>query len=157
MLQRLAKDLRTRAGSAVRLAALAIAIAIALFLTIGFLTAAIFMFVLPREGAVAACFAAGAVFFIIALLAAAAYAVSKRQDERRLEQAAKEAAQSAKSTASTLLSDPAALTIGLQLVRLIGVRRLIPLLAIGGIALGLLASQRDRRGEDGSSDDDSTD
>jgi hypothetical protein len=92
---------------------------------------------------------------VIALLAAAAIVVKRRQDERRLQQAAKAAAQSAKSTASTLLSDPATLAIGLQLVRAIGVRRLIPLLAIGGIAIGLLASQRDRRNDE--SADDSTD
>lgn len=145
MLQRLVDDFRAGAGSAVRLTSLAVAVAVSLFVTTGFLAAAAFMFVLPREGAVAACFAGGAVFLVIALLAAASYAVKKRQDRQRLEQAAKEAAQAAKSAASTLFSDPAAMAIGLQLVRIIGVRRLVPLLAIGGIALGLLASQRDRR------------
>jgi hypothetical protein len=145
MLQRLVDDFRAGAGSAVRLTSLAVAVAVSLFVTTGFLSAAAFMFVFSREGAVAACFAGGAVFLVIALLAAASYAVRKRQDRLRLEQAAKEAAQSAKSAASTLFSDPAAMAIGLQLVRIIGVRRLVPLLAIGGIALGLLASQRDRR------------
>jgi len=69
----------------------------------------------------------------------------KRQDRLRLEEAARQAAREAKSAASTLLSDPAALAIGLQLVRLVGVKRMVPLLAIGGVALGLLASQRSRR------------
>jgi len=35
--------------------------------------------------------------------------------------------------------------MGLQLVRLVGVKRLVPLLAIGGVAFGLLARQRNRR------------
>src|SRR5262245_6143625 len=110
MLQRLVDDLRNGAGGAVRLTAFAGVIAVSLFVTTGFLSAAAFMFVLPREGAVAACFAGGAVFFIIALLAAASYAIKERQEKRRrLERAAREAAQSAKSTASTLLSDPAML------------------------------------------------
>lgn len=145
MLQRLVDDFKTGAGSAVRLTSLAVAVAVSLFVTIGFLSAAAFMFVLPREGAVAACFAGGAVFFAIAVLAAAFYLLKKRQDRLRLEQAVKEAAQSAKSTASTLFSDPAVMAIGLQLVRIIGVKRLVPLLAIGGIALGIFASQRERR------------
>lgn len=145
MLQRLVDDLRIGAGSAVRLTAFAIVIAASLLVTIGFLSAAAFMFVLPREGAAAACLAGGAVFFTIALLAAAAYAIRQQRDKRRqLERAAREAAQPARSTASTLLSDPAVLAIGLQIVRIVGVRRLIPLLAIGGIALGILAGQRDR-------------
>jgi malonyl CoA-acyl carrier protein transacylase len=144
MLQRLMDDFRTGVGSAVRLTAFGLVIAVSLFVTIGFLSAASFMFVLPREGAVAACFAGGGVFFLIGALAAAAYAIKERQERRRLEQAAREAAQSAKSTTSTLFSDPAVLAIGLQLVRVIGVRRMVPLLAIGGLALGLLASQRGR-------------
>jgi hypothetical protein len=146
MLQRLVDDFRAGAGSAVRLTSLVLAVAVSLFVTTGFLSAAAFMFVLPREGAVAACFAGGAVFLIIALLAAAAYAVKRRQDRLQLEQVAREAAQSAKSSASALFSDPAVMAIGLQLVRIIGVRRLVPLLAIGGIALGFFASQRERRG-----------
>jgi hypothetical protein len=142
MLQRLIDDVRTGMESSLRLTGLAAAAAFALFIAASFLCAAAFMFVLLREGAVAACLAGGAVFLVVALLAGGGYMYKKRQDQLRLEQAAKEA----RSVASTLLSDPAALAIGLQLVRLIGVRRMIPLLAIGGIALGLLASQRNRRG-----------
>jgi archaellum biogenesis protein FlaJ (TadC family) len=146
MLQRLIDDVRVGMGNSLRLTGLAAATAVALFIATSFFCAAAFVFVLLREGAVAACLAGGAVFLVVALLAGGCYMYKKRQDRLRLEQAAKEAAKDAKSAASTLLSDPAALAIGLQLVRLVGVRRLVPLLAIGGIALGLLASQRDRRG-----------
>ena len=145
MLQRLVDDFRAGAGSAVRLTSLVLAVAVSLFVTTGFLSAAAFMFVLPREGAVVACFAGGAVFLVIALLAAAAYAAKIREDRLQFERAAREAAQSAKSSASALFSDPAVIAIGLQLVRIVGVRRLVPLLAIGGIALGFFASQRERR------------
>jgi hypothetical protein len=144
MLQRLVDDFRTGAGRAVRLTAFGLVVAVSLFAVICFLSAAAFMFVLSREGAVVACFAGGGVFLAIAVLAGVFYALKERQERRQLEKAAREAAASAKSTASTLFSDPAVLAIGLQLVRIIGARRMVPLLAIGGLALGLLASQRDR-------------
>ncbi len=144
MLQRLVDDFRARAGSAVRLTTLMSAIAMLVLVATGFLVAAAFIFVLQREGAIIACLVLGVAFLVIAMLTATAYLVQKNQEKRRLEQAAKEAAQSAKSAASTIFSDPATLAIGLQLVRIIGVKRLVPLLAIGGIALGLFASQRHR-------------
>jgi hypothetical protein len=144
MLQRLVDDFQARAGIVVRLTTLASAVAVSLFIATGFFAAAAFVFVLQRDGAVAACVAGGAVFLVVALIAAGSYLVKKNQEKHRLEQAAREAAQSAKSAASTIFSDPAALALGLQLVRVIGVKRLVPLLAIGGIALGIFASQRNR-------------
>lgn len=144
MLQRLVDDVRTRAGIAVRLTSLASATAVLLFIAASFFAAAAFVFVLEREGPVVACLASGAVFLIVAVITGVSYIVKKNQEKHRLEQAAREAAQSAKSAASAIFSDPATLAIGLQLVRMIGVKRLIPLLAIGGIALGVLASQRGR-------------
>lgn len=143
-MQRLVDDVRARAGIAVRLTTLATATAVLLFISTSFLAAAAFVFVLEREGPVVACLAGGAVFLIVALITGVSYVVKKNQEKRRLEQAAREAAQAARSAASTILSDPATLAIGLQLVRMIGVKRLIPLLAIAGIALGMLASQRGR-------------
>jgi hypothetical protein len=38
---------------------------------------------------------------------------------------------------------------GLQLVRAVGIKKLIPLLAVGGLALGLLAGRRDKGGDTG--------
>jgi hypothetical protein len=40
-----------------------------------------------------------------------------------------------------MLADPAVVAAALQVVRTIGVKRLIPLIAIGGLALGLLAGR----------------
>jgi len=145
MLHRLVDDIRSGMGDSIRLTGLAAAAAVALFVATSFFCAAVFMFVLLREGAVAACLAGGVVFLVVALLAAGCYVFKQRQVRLRLERAAEEAKNEAKSAASSLLSDPATLAIGLQLVRLVGVKRLIPLLAIGGVALGLLASQRTRR------------
>ena len=48
-------------------------------------------------------------------------------------------AQAAKSSMQATLTDPMVLAVGLQAIRTIGFRRLVPLLAIGGVAIGLLA------------------
>lgn len=145
MLQRLIDDVRSGMGDSLRLTGLAAAAAFALFVATCFFCAALFMFVLIREGAVAACLAGGGVFLVLAVLAGGCYMLKRRQDRLRLEEAARQAAREAKSAASSLLSDPAALAIGLQVVRMVGVKRMIPLLAIGGVALGLFAGQRSRR------------
>jgi purine nucleoside phosphorylase len=60
--------------------------------------------------------------------------VRKKQIQARAEAAAKSAAHS-------MLADPMVVAAGLQIVRAIGVKRLIPILAVGGLALGLLASR----------------
>jgi hypothetical protein len=39
------------------------------------------------------------------------------------------------------LSDPMLVAAGLQVIRAIGVKKLIPILALGGLALGFLASR----------------
>ena len=145
MFQRFVDEMRVGAGVAIRLTTLAVAAGVSLFITTCFLAAAAFVFVLQREGAVAACLAAAAIFLIVTLIAAISYIVKQTQNRKRLEQAAREAAEAAKqakASASSLLSDPATLAIGLQLVRTIGVRRMVPLLAIGGVVLGLLAARK---------------
>jgi hypothetical protein len=44
------------------------------------------------------------------------------------------------------------MTAGLQLVRAIGIKKMIPILALGGLALGLLAGRRDHNDEDKTDD-----
>ena len=60
--------------------------------------------------------------------------IGKRQIEAR-------AAERTKSAAHSLLTDPALVATSLQIVRIVGVKRLLPILAVGGLALGLLASR----------------
>lgn len=134
MLQRFIDDIRTSAGTAVRQTSLAAIAAICLFITTAFLCAAAFIAVLDYYGPVYACFAGAAVFFVCTLIAAGVYMMRKRQIEAR-------ATARAKAAAHSLLADPALLATGIQLVRLVGVKRLVPILAIGGLALGLMASR----------------
>jgi hypothetical protein len=74
------------------------------------------------------------VFFIVTLIAIGCYMVRKRQVKAR-------AAETAKSALHTAMADPMLVATGIQIVRAIGVKRLIPLLAVGGLALGFLASR----------------
>jgi hypothetical protein len=40
-----------------------------------------------------------------------------------------------------MLADPMLVAAGIQVMRAIGIKKLIPILAVGGLALGLLASR----------------
>jgi hypothetical protein len=134
MFQRIMNGIRASTGSTVRLTSLALAAAIALFITTSFLCAAVFIQVLQTYGPVQACLAGAGVFFLLTLAAAGSYLAYKRELEKRADRAVKSAAQS-------LLADPMLIATGLQIVRAIGVKRLLPILAIGGVALGILASR----------------
>ncbi|MVT67634.1 hypothetical protein GPL21_21270 [Bradyrhizobium pachyrhizi] len=134
MLQRLINDVKDSTGNVLRLTSLAAATAIALFITIGFLCAAAFVYVLQHYGPVEACLAGAALFLVVTLIAASVYIVRRREMRRRAEKAAKAAA-------ANVFADPVVVATGLQIVRAIGAKRLIPILAIGGLALGLMASR----------------
>ncbi len=146
MLQNFIDDLKDSTGVALRMTSLVIAVAISLFITISFLCAAAFAFVLQRYGIVPACLAGAAVFFVVTLIAAGCYLYRKRQARRALEAAREKVKANAKSAFATAMSDPMMVAAGLQIVRAVGVKRLLPLLAVGGIAFGLMA-QRKSSGE----------
>src|SRR5712664_3639337 len=134
MFGRMIDDFKDQTGTALRLTSLAAAAAVALFVTTAFLCAAAFVFVLEKYGPVQACLTGAAIFFVVTMIAAGCYMVRKKQVEARAEQAAKSAAQ-------TVLADPMLVAAGIQVVRAIGIKKLIPILAVGGLALGLMASR----------------
>ena len=134
MFQRFIDDFKDSTGTALRLTSLAAAAAVALFVTTSFLCAAAFVFVLEKYGPVQACLTGAVIFFVVTMIAAICYMVRKNQIKVRAEQAAK-------STAQTLLADPMLVAAGIQVVRAIGVKKLIPILAVGGLALGLMMSR----------------
>ncbi len=139
MFQKFMDEFRESTGSALRLTSLAMAVAVSLFITTAFLCAAAFVFVLQKYGLLEACFAGAAVFFVAALLAAMSYAVRKRQIA---EETKRRRAEMAKSSVQSALSDPMVLAMGLQVVRTIGLKRIIPIVAIGAVALGIMAGRR---------------
>ena len=131
---RIIDDFKESTGNVVHLTSLAVAAALALFITTAFLCAAAFMFALEKYGPIEACLAGAAVFLVVTAIAAGSYMVRKHQIKVRAEQ-------EAKSAAHSLLADPAMVAIGIQLVRAIGIKRLVPILAVGGVALGLMAAR----------------
>jgi hypothetical protein len=133
MFQRLIDDFKDSTGTALRLTSLAAAAALALLVTTAFLCAAAFVYVLEKYGPVQACLTGAAIFFVVALTAAGCYLLRKRAIEARARERAK--------SAPSMLADPMVVAAGLQLIRTIGVKRLIPILAVGGLALGFLASR----------------
>jgi hypothetical protein len=135
MLQRLIEDLKDSTGTTVRMTSLVIAAATGLFITTSFLCAAAFVFVLERYGLVQACLTGAAIFFIATLIAAISYMVRKRQMKARV-------AATARKAVNTPFVDPMVMAAGLQVIRAVGIKRLLPILAIGGIALGFLASRQ---------------
>ena len=139
MLARMIDDLKESTGTAVRTTSLAAMIVVALFVTISFLTAAAFIYVWQNFGLIEACLTGAGIFLVLALIGVVVYALRKQRARRHAEQMAKDTAKSALHTA---LADPAMMAIGVQLIRTIGVKKLVPLLAVGGLALGLFASSR---------------
>jgi hypothetical protein len=136
MFQRMIDDFKDSTGTALRLSFLVAAAALALFITTSFLCAAAFVLVLQQYGLIQACLAGAAIFFVVTLIAGGSYMIRKRQIRAREIAAAKSAAQSP-------AIDPMMLAAGIQIARAVGLKKLIPILAIGGLALGFLASRRE--------------
>jgi hypothetical protein len=141
MFQRIIDDFKDSTGSALRLTSLAAMAAFAMLITTAFLCAAAFVAVLQRYGLIEACLTGAAIFLIVTLIAAGSYMVRQRQIRARAEEAAREAAKSAKSAAQSMLADPMLVAAGVQVIRAIGIKKLIPLLAVGGLALGFVMSR----------------
>lgn len=134
MFGRVIDDFKESTGTALRLTSLAAATGVAVFVTISFLCAAAFVYVLQTYGLIQACLTGAGIFLIVALVVASFYIVKKNRARAR-------AAEAAKSAAHAALADPMLVAVGVQVIRAIGVKKLIPILAVGGLALGLLASR----------------
>jgi hypothetical protein len=141
MFQRFIDDFKDSTGNALRLTSLAAAMAVALFVTLSFLCAAAFVYMLQNFGLIEACLTGAGIFFVAALIVASIYMVRKDRLEARAARAAERTAENAKSAMHSALADPMMVAAGLQVIRAIGIKKLIPILAVGGIALGFLASR----------------
>lgn len=144
MFARMIDDFKESTGSALRLTSLAAAAALALFVTTSFLCAAAFVLVLDKYGLVQACLAGAAIFFVVSLIAAFSYIARKKQIEK---EARARAAEAARSAVHSALADPMLMAAGIQVIRAIGIKKLIPILAVGGIALGFLVSRNAAAGD----------
>ena len=138
MFAHLIDRIRESAGSAARLTSLAAVVAGAGFVTLAFLCAAAFVYVLQTYGLIQACLTCAGIFLLVALIAAGLF-IARRNREQA--QAEARRAETAKSAVHSALADPMLVAVGLQVIRSIGVKKLIPILAVGGLALGLLVSR----------------
>jgi hypothetical protein len=143
MFQRVIDNFRVSVASTMRLTSLVAIAALALLIAAAFLYTAGFIFILQQYGPIDACLAGAGFFFIITLIVAGIYVIRKNRTKARAAAAAKAAAQSP-------LADPMLAALAIQVIRAVGVKKLIPLLAVGGLALGLLAG----RSSAGTSQDD---
>jgi hypothetical protein len=134
MFARMIDDIKVSAGNAVRMTELAGAIALALFIALAFLSAAAFVYMLQNFGAIEACLTGAGIFLAVAVIAAIFYSVRKERAEAR-------AAETSKSAVHSALADPMIVAAGIQVIRAIGIKKLVPILAVGGLALGFLASR----------------
>jgi hypothetical protein len=134
MFGRMIDDFKDSTGAALRLTSLAAVAAFALLVTLAFLCAAAFVYVLQQYGPIQACLTGAGIFLLAALIAITAYMVRRNSVKAR-------AKETAKSAVHTALADPMLVAAGLQVIRAIGIKKLVPILAVGGLALGLLASR----------------
>jgi heme/copper-type cytochrome/quinol oxidase subunit 2 len=138
MFQRVIDDLKDSTGTTVRMTSLAVLVGFALFVTLSFLCAAAFIAVMQRYGLIEACLTVAGIFLVISLIAAAVYMTKKRRAKARAMAAAREAARAA---ASAPMIDPMLIAAALPILRAVGLKKLVPLLAVAGVALGYLASR----------------
>ena len=148
MLQRFIDDIKDSAGQTARMTALVIAVAVSLFVTTSFLCAAAFVVVLNRYGLVEACLTGAALFFAVTLLTAGIYVARKGHVGQRI----KNGPGQAKSSIQSMMPDPMVIASALPIMRAIGLKKLVPVLAIGALALGFLAARS--AGGDGVDDED---
>src|SRR5580692_12656317 len=102
MFARMIDDFKDSTGRVLRLTSLAAAMALALGITISFLCAAAFVYILQRYGLIEACLTGAGIFFVVTLIAASCYTVRQRQLKVR----AAEAAETVKSPLQAALGDP---------------------------------------------------
>jgi hypothetical protein len=140
MFARMIDDFKDSTGIVMRQGFLVAAAAFALFVTTSFLCAAAFVAVLQNYGLIQACLTGAAIFFVVTVIAAGSYMIRKRQIKTRV-------VETEKSALQTALADPMLIATGLQIIRAIGIKKLVPILAVGGLALGLMASRHTPAGD----------
>lgn len=127
--------------AAIRAFAIAAAAGLFALVAVVFLFSAAFVLTSDRFGQVDACLGAAALFLILAVVLGLIQAVVVRRQRR-------ESRELAASASIAALSDPRALLIGLQIAQAIGLKRLLPLLAVAGLALAVAKGRAERERQD---------
>jgi hypothetical protein len=138
MLQRYIDDLKHSTGASLRMTSLIAIAGFAGFIALCFACAAIFIAMLQNYGAIVACLTIAGIFVVIAGIVGLIYA---RKQKRARERAAAAARAAARAAASAPLIDPMMVATGIQVARAIGLKKLVPLLALVGVAVGYMANR----------------
>jgi hypothetical protein len=109
------------------------------------LLGALFVWTLQTYGAIHAWAVLGSVFLLIALLALIPLLTSGRRRRalmREAEARALKAEAEKKNAQGSWWQDPAMLVTGLQIVRMIGIKKMLPVLAVGAVIAGVAMSRQ---------------
>jgi hypothetical protein len=130
------RDLKERLDTAVKTSAWSAVAGAAALTMLGFLCAALFLYLQNSRGPIVACLVLAGAFLLVVLIAIAAIALV-RQRHARLARARAQANQAA----AHWLRDPVVVTTALQVARTLGFRRAAPVLLLGAFMLGLVLSR----------------
>jgi hypothetical protein len=140
LLTQLTRPITRAVADAATLAGWGVAVAIPTAVAFVFFLVAAFVWAEKNYGTVEAALLLGAIFLLIAgsiLLAAWVYYRRSREHE-----------QVATASSPPLWKDPAILSVGIELVRIVGIRRIIPVIALGAaIAAALEVAPKRRRAD----------
>ena len=130
------RDLKERLDAAVKTSAWSVVAGVAALVMLGFLCAALFLYLQDWQGAIVACLILAGAFLLVVLIAIAAI-ILVRQRQIRLARARAQASQAA----GQWLRDPIVMTTALQVARTLGLRRAAPVLLLGAFVVGLVLSR----------------
>ena len=91
--------------------------------------------------------------FLLLSLVLAGVAMASRANARKRVASERQRARAARSQQPSMLANPALLATGLQVARAVGFKRIVPLVALAGLALGYFAT---RETDDDSAEGDET-
>lgn len=145
MLKSIIDDLKNSTGNSLRMTSLMALAGFAGFVALCFLCVAAFIAVMQRYGVIEACLTIAGIFLVIAAIFAQIYATKQKQARERAAAAARAAARAA---ANAPLIDPMLVATGIQIARTLGLKKVIPLLALVGVALGYMANRSSAAADD---------
>ena len=124
MFERAIGSWRRVVAAEMRVAAVGVAAFSAAAVTLGLLCAALFVVVMDRYNVLYACLSVAVVFFGIAAALFVQYLTARDEAERE--------AAASRTTRQSLLVDPFVLATGVQIIRAIGIKKAVTLLAVVG-------------------------
>ncbi len=130
------RDLKERLDAAVKTSAWSVVAGLAALVMLGFLCAALFLYLQDWRGPIVACLILAGAFLLVVLIAVAAIALV-RQRQARLARVRAEA----NRATGQWLRDPVVMTTALQVARTLGLRRAAPVLLLGAFVVGLVLSR----------------